>query len=176
VTPAEIEAALGANYDRLRALVCTYFPRNTRLRPEQLTNSPTALTNDLCMVLLNQKQPFRDSEHLMAVASIHCMRLVVDYLRHRSRAKRGGGKRGTPLPVHLAAIDDAPASWLLRDGINEALTRLAEELPRQAQVVMLHLFFGRTIAETAELIGIGTATVERDLQQANAYLRAIMSK
>jgi len=175
MTPAEVESALAANYDRLRGLVYAYLAKTTHLKPEQLTNPPTAISNDLCMVLLGQKQPFRDDEHLMAVASIHSMRLVVDYLRRRSRAKRGGGNRGAPLPEHLTADDKSPASWLQRDGISEALTRLAEEHPRLAQVLMLKVFFEQSTNETAELVGISTATVERDLQKANAYLRAMIN-
>ena len=174
LTEAEIEAALNTNYDRLRGLVCASLARTTRLAPQQLTNPPTAITNDVCMILLRQKQPFRDAEHLMAVASIHCMRLVVDYLRRRSRAKRGSGNRGSPLPNDLASHDGSPASWLLRDGINEALTRLAEDYPRQAQAVMLHAFFGRSVGEIAEPMGVGTATVERELKKAKVYLRTMI--
>ena len=173
MTLEDDKLALETNHERLRGLIYSYLAKTTRLRPEQLTNPPTAITNDVCMILLHQKQPFRDTEHLMAVASIHCMRLVVNYLRHRSRAKRGGGDRGAQLPDHLATHDKSPASWLLRDGINEALTRLSEDYPRQAQVVMLRAFFGRSVGEIAELIGVGTATVERELRKAKVYLRAM---
>ena len=60
--------------------------------------------------------------------------------------------------------------------INEALDRLAEEYPRQAQVVELRFFGGLTIEETVDAMqtsgdGISTRSVQRDWSFARAWLQ-----
>ena len=173
--PAEIALALETHYPRLKGLVRSQMARLSGRNPEGFTEPPTAIANDLCMQLINQRQPFRDAEHMMAVASIRCTHIVVDYLRERGRKKRGGGNRGSPLPNDLTDDRPTPASWLLRDGVAEALSRYTEEFPRQSQTLMLRVFFGRTIPEVAALLGVSTSTVDRDMQAARAYFRAVMS-
>jgi RNA polymerase sigma factor (sigma-70 family) len=55
--------------------------------------------------------------------------------------------------------------------LHEALTKLAIIDPQQSQIVELRFFGGRSIDETAEILGIGHATVERDWKLARAWLR-----
>lgn len=172
--PIEIAEALEAYYPRLKGLVRSQMTRLAGRSVEQFTESPTVHADDLCMELLSQRQRFRDAEHMMAVASIRCTQLVVDYLRKRMRKKRGGGRRGAPLPDDLAEARSGPSPWLLRDGVDEALTRYTDEFPRQAQTLMLRTFFGQPTSEVAEILGVSTATVERDMQAARAYFRVIM--
>jgi DNA-directed RNA polymerase specialized sigma24 family protein len=173
--PLEIANALESYYPRLKGLVRAQMSRLAGGGVDQFTESATVHTDDLCMELLNQRQPFRDAEHMMAVASIRCTQLVVDYLRRRSRRKRGGGRRGGALPTELVDDRAGPAQWLLRDGVAEALTRYTEEFPRQAQTLMLRAFFGQATAQIAEILGTSTATVERDLRLARAYFRSLMA-
>lgn len=175
LTPAEIALALESYYPRLKGLVWAQMVKLTGRSPDQFTETPTVHTNDLCMALLNQRKPFRDAEHLMAVASIRCMQIVVDYLRKRGRAKRGGGNRGVPLTTDTPDGCPGPEAWLMRDGIEDALTRFAEEHQRKSQALMLRAFMGRSIPEIAEILGISTATVERELNAARAYLQASLS-
>lgn len=174
LSPAELDLALATHYTRLQGLVRAQMARLTGRNLDQFTESPTAHTNDLCMDLVNQRQPFRDAEHMLAVASIRCRQILVDYLRKRGRAKRGGGNRGAPLTADIPDGRDGIESWLLRDGIEEALTRYVEEFPKQSQVLTLRVFFGRSIEETADLLGISTSTVEKAMRAARAYLRAVM--
>ncbi|MBX3323907.1 MAG: hypothetical protein KF757_13055 [Phycisphaeraceae bacterium] len=175
LTPAEIALALETYYPRLKGLVWAQMVKLTGRSPDQFTETPTVHTNDLCMALLNQRKPFRDAEHLMAVASIRCTRIVVDYLRKRGRAKRGGGNRGVPLATDTPDGRPGPEAWLMRDGIEDALTRFAEEHPRKSQALMLRAFMGRSTADISEMLGISTATVERELKAARAYLQASLS-
>ena len=56
-------------------------------------------------------------------------------------------------------------------GLHEALEELAEMDPQQARIVELKFFGGLSIDETAEVMGIGHATVERDWKMARAWLR-----
>ena len=55
--------------------------------------------------------------------------------------------------------------------LDEAMDRLANRNARWCDIVMHRYFAGRTIAETAELTGLATSTVESDWKLAKAWLR-----
>ena len=56
--------------------------------------------------------------------------------------------------------------------IDQALARLREFDPRLEQVFELRFFGGCTIEETSAALGLSTATVERDLRAARAFVAA----
>ena len=55
--------------------------------------------------------------------------------------------------------------------LDRALTELAEDDSRQAQVVELRYIGGLTLREIAEAVDISEATVERDLRHGRAWLK-----
>ena len=57
-------------------------------------------------------------------------------------------------------------------GIDEALERLAEQLPDAAEIVRLRYFVGLSIEEAAEVQGISRATAYRHWTFAKAWLQA----
>lgn len=94
--------------------------------------------------------------------------VMIDHLRSTNRQKRrAAGER--------VRLDDILDDLRRRDvdllGLDEALTRLAEFDERKARVVELRFFAGMSIPRAAEVLGIGTATVERDWNLARAWLR-----
>jgi len=105
-------------------------------------------------------------------------RILVDYARKRSAEKRGGGE----IKLSLSRAERTPVS---RDvdlvALDEALMRLVEEYPRQAQVVELLFFGGFSAQETADVLSasrveISLRTVERDWRFARAWLHQEMRK
>ncbi|MDQ3801623.1 MAG: ECF-type sigma factor, partial [Acidobacteriota bacterium] len=54
--------------------------------------------------------------------------------------------------------------------LDEALERLAAEDPQKARLVELRYFGGLSIEETAEVLGVGTATVIRQWRIVKAWL------
>ena len=62
-----------------------------------------------------------------------------------------------------------PAIDLL--ALHEALNELAEIDPQQSRIVELKFFGGLSTEETAEVLGVGHATIERDWKMARAWLR-----
>jgi RNA polymerase sigma factor (TIGR02999 family) len=97
----------------------------------------------------------------------------VDHARARLRHKRGGGQQ----QVSLAAAADVAigkASDLL--ALDDALNALAELDPQQSRIIELRFFGGLTIEETAEVLGVSTATVERGWRVARAWLRAELTR
>ena len=99
-------------------------------------------------------------------------RILVDYARGQRADKRGGDA------VHLAldeALEEAAAQHADIVALDDALTRLAAFDSRQSRIVELRYFGGLTIEETAEALGIGHSTVEREWTLARAWLRRELS-
>jgi RNA polymerase sigma-70 factor (ECF subfamily) len=60
--------------------------------------------------------------------------------------------------------------------LDDALNTLAEVDPRQSRVVELRFFAGLSLEETSEVMGIATATVQRDWTAARAWLHREISR
>jgi len=99
--------------------------------------------------------------------------LLVDYVRERRAAKRGGGQ------YHLSlnhADQTTRQSEIDLIALDEALNRLSALSERQSRIVELRYFSGLTIPETAEALGISSATVEREWSAARAWLYSELSR
>jgi RNA polymerase sigma factor (TIGR02999 family) len=151
-------------YNELRRLAQTYLRRE---RPGH-TLQPTALVHEAYMRLVDQSRvEWRSRSHFFSVASQMMRRVLIDYARARASEKRGGG--GSRLSLDEAAIvPEERAADLL--ALDEALKRLADTDERKSRVVELRFFGGLSINETAEALGMHTATVERDWVVAKAWL------
>src|SRR5262249_1640321 len=135
------------------------------------TLQPTALVHEAYFRLAGQKHvQWRNRAHFFGIASQAMRRILVDYARSRSAAKRGG-----PVPtVSLddVALSDERARELI--DLDGALSALAVVDPRQSRIVELRFFGGLTIEEIAGSIGVSPATVKRDLNVAKAWLHREM--
>ena len=105
--------------------------------------------------------------YVLAAASQAMRRILIDHaVAHRAQ-KRGGGVASVPL-------DDAVVMAVSRSdallALDEALDRLAALDVRAARVVECRFFGGMSVEETAEALGISTATVKRQWAVARAYL------
>ena len=104
---------------------------------------------------------------LGVLAVVLLLGLMVDYVRMRNTAKRGGDKRRISLEQVVAGLAERNIDLL---GLDEALDRLEAVGPRKCRVVELRFFADLSIAETAEVLGISDATVERDWKMAKVWL------
>jgi RNA polymerase sigma factor (sigma-70 family) len=79
----------------------------------------------------------------------------------------------------MVMLDDIEALPERKDvdivALNDALNTLAELDPRQTRVVELRFFAGLSLEEISEVMGIATATVQRDWTAARAWLYREMS-
>ena len=55
--------------------------------------------------------------------------------------------------------------------LDDALTRLERVEPEKAELVKMRYFAGLTIRETADILGISTATADRHWAYAKAWLQ-----
>ena len=75
---------------------------------------------------------------------------------------------------NVAAFGTQPDADLL--ALHDVLNRLEELDPVQARVVELRFFGGLTIKETAEVMRISHATVEREWRTAKAFLKLELTR
>ena len=134
------------------------------------TLGATALVNELYLKFVQQQQlSSRDRNEFMAMASTAMRNILVDYARAKKRQKRGGEYDRVPLQEVDAFLSDEEADEVLV--LDKAMNRLKEFDDRAFQVVQFRFFGGRTLDETAELMGVSKRTVQRSWTIAKAWLR-----
>ena len=159
-------------YGELRRLAASY------LRKERVghTLQPTALVHEAYMRLVDQTQvQWQNRAHFFGVAAQMMRRILVDHARGHMAAKRGSGGVKLSLEDNEAAIVSAEKAEELV-ALDEALNRLSEIDPQKSRIVELRFFGGLSIEETAEVLGIGTATVIRQWRMARAWLYGQVQK
>ena len=152
-------------YDELRRVASGLMRRE---RPDH-TLSPTAVVHEAVIRLLGEDvfdKP-ADRGFLFAAAARAMREVLIDHARRRAADRRGGGRRRVPLD---AVVDYFEGQGLDVVAVHEALDRLAQRDPRQAQVMTLRYFGGMTVAEVAAALGVSVVTVERDWRLARAWL------
>ena len=163
---AALEKLMPLVYDELRRLASNY------LRRERATHTlqPTALVNEAYLKLVDQRDAkWQNRAHFFGISAQLMRRILVDHARQHQAAKRGGSNQQRLSITSAERFAKQPEVDLL--ALNEALEELTQMDPQQAQIVELKFFGGLSINETAEVLGIGHATVERDWKMARAWLR-----
>jgi len=153
-------------YDALRRLAAEKLSHE---KPGQ-TLQATALVHEAYIRLVDvQQAPHWNSRgHFFAAAAEAMRRILINSARRKKSVKRGGALCRIDLDV--AAIEaPQPAEKLL--ALDEAVTRLAARDPTKAELVQLRYFAGLTIQESADVLGISTATAERYWAYARAWLQ-----
>jgi RNA polymerase sigma factor (TIGR02999 family) len=163
-SPEASEHLIRLVYDELHRVAERYMRRE---RGDH-TLQPTILVDEAFMRLVEQRaMTWQNRAHFFAIAAQAMRRILVDYARRRSAARRNGGQRVT-LADDVAATDARPIDLIALD---DALRRLAALDERQAHVVELRFFGGLDVDQTAEALGISSATVKRDWAFAKAWLQ-----
>jgi RNA polymerase sigma factor (TIGR02999 family) len=172
--PHAAEQLLPLVYEELRRLAAQ------RLAGEGAghTLQPTALVHEAYLKLVgpNPQRFWNGRAHFFAAAAEAMRRILIDHARRKHRARRGGGMTR----VELDDMDDL--SLVAESGgadellaLDEALTRLAANDPRRAELVRLRYFAGLTVEQAAELLGISRATADRHWAFARAWLYDAMT-
>ena len=152
-------------YNELRNVADAYLRRE---RPDH-TLQATALVNEAYLRLIGQKHGrWQGRKHFFGIAARLMRQVLVEHARKHKAEKRGGGRVAVTLE-QFAEVSSTPDVDIL--AVHEALERLAVFDARQAQIVELRFFGGLSIDETAEILGVGHATVEREWTMARAWLR-----
>jgi RNA polymerase sigma-70 factor, ECF subfamily len=120
------------------------------------------------MKLADQRDAkWQNRAQFFGVASQVMRRILVDYARGQQRLRRGGKQQKVALD-DVVLISPNRTDELL--AVNESLSKLEKLDPRQARVVELRYFAGLTIEEIANVVGVASKTVTRELNMAKAWL------
>lgn len=158
--------------DQLMALVYDALHRRAEahLRRERRdhTLQPTALVNEVYLRLVDQRRiHWQNRAQFYGSRRGMMRRILVDHARGRRMAKRSGRQVRVSLHDGAAAVHPPDAEIL---DLDAALTRLAGIDPRKTRIAELRFFGGLSLRETAHVLGLSIATVERDWQVARAWL------
>ena len=131
------------------------------------TLQPTALVHEAYLRLVPAGSGWENRRHFFGAAAEAMRRILVDHARRRGAEKRGGDLER----VTLSGVD-VPAAGGEIDVllIDAALTELAAERPRLAELVTLRYFAGMSIEDAARALEVSPATAKRDWTFARAWL------
>ena len=158
--------------ERLTPLVYNDLRRIARrfIRLERVdhTLQPTALVHEAYLRLADKAQPqWQDRAHFYAVAGLLMRRILVDHARLHRSAKRGFGLPKLSLDDPCSRTTEPVADIL---SLDDSLNSLASIDERKCRIVELRFFGGLTIEETADMLGLSTATVINETRLARAWL------
>jgi len=153
-----------------RATLKKYLPHS-----RDNTLQPTAIVNEAYLKLRGVKNSqMSERGAFYALCAEIIKHIIIDYLRRKSAARRGGGIEMEPLDKVLdfgwirnrdsSTVEDVFA-------FQEVLERLAVQYQRESRVIVLKYYLGLTDEEIAESIQVSTPTVRRDLTFAKAWIR-----
>lgn len=151
-------------YPHLRQIADALFRRE---RTGHLLQ-PTSVVNELFMKLVQVRTlSFQDRQHFYSFSARVMRRVLVDHARSESRQKRDAG---TQVPLHedLAWFETSPAEIL---DLNRALGELEALDERKCRMIELRFLLGFTADETADLMNLSKASVDRDLRFARGWLQ-----
>jgi RNA polymerase sigma factor (TIGR02999 family) len=152
-------------YDELHRIATRYL----RGERDDHTLQPTALVNEAYLRLVGQREiEWQNRAHFVGVAARLMRMILVDHARAHRAGKRYGGALKVPVDEALAVAFERDVDLVALD---EALERLAAFDPDLCRLVELRYFGGLTTKETAEALGVSTATVEREWATARGWLR-----
>ena len=157
-------------YDELHRLAESYLRRDRR----EHTLQATALVNELFLKFYDQNSmSWQNRAQFFGVAAQIMRRILVDHARAHYSVKRGGDRHEVSLK-DVAAFGAQPDADLL--ALHDALNQLESIDPAQGRIVELRFFGGLTIRETAEVMKISHATVEREWRTAKAFLKRELTR
>lgn len=143
-------------------------------RHSSQTLQTTALVNEAYLKLVpRQPTDWSGRKHFFAVAAKAMRHILIDYAKQKSREKRGGGRLPVTLDENLVAAGERADVFIALD---EALTILAQQDERLAQVVEYRFFGGLSEAEIGDLLQLSERTIRRDWRKARAWLAVALSE
>lgn len=108
-----------------------------------------------------------DRRQFLAYAARAMRSVVVDFVRQRNAARRGGNVSLVSLPEGVDG-GSSPPDEILR--VHEALERLERLDADAARVVEMRYFAGLQVPEIAEALSVSVTTIERRWRTARAFL------
>jgi RNA polymerase sigma factor (TIGR02999 family) len=154
---------LSVAYTRLRSIAGACMSSE---RPDS-TLQPTALVGELYLRLAGAKlSDWKDREHFYSFCARAMRWILTDHARARAREKRQT-PRLLPLTTDIRWLGEREEDAF---DLDRALSRLEEFDSRKAKIIELRVYLSCTAEETAGILNLSKATVDRDMRLACAWL------
>jgi RNA polymerase sigma factor (TIGR02999 family) len=155
-------------YGELRRIAQSFMRRQ---QPGH-TLQPTALVNEAFIKLFQDTEPdIADRAHFLALMSRVMRQILIDHVRARGTAKRGGGESRVTWDTNIEVTGGRDSEHIKLLDLHRALEALARENAPLAQVLEMHYFGGMTAEEVSVVLARSVHTVRHDLRLARAWLR-----
>ena len=163
--PAAAEQLLPLVYDELRKLAAAKLAQEA----SDHTLQAAALVHEAYMrpADVDKVQHWNSRGHFFGAAAEAMRRILVEKARQKRALKRGGDFQRVELVDYARPESDSDIDFLALD---DALDQLAKEHPEKARLVMLRFFAGRSLEESADMIGVSRTTAQRYWTYARAWL------
>lgn len=125
----------------------------------------TALVNEALIKLIRENITWENRQQFYRFINRRMKEVLIDYARRTPRVEY--------IDVDEAVVPDQKSRELIR--LDKALEELAEFDERKATIVECRFFIGLTMAEIAELLGVGKSTIERDWDFTRSWLEQQMT-
>ncbi len=159
-----LEALTPLIYDQLHRIAA----RSIRGERANHTLQTTALVHEAYVRLIDVDVEWKSRSHFYALAARIMRRILINHANAKGAAKRGGGARDLQLE-DIVAVSPETSDDILE--LHEALTALAEQDKRKADILELHYFGGLTYEEMSEVLGLSSSTLDREIRFAKAWIR-----
>ena len=151
-------------YPHLREVAAAYIRREKA--PGVL--QATSLVHELYLRLRNQRKAgWDDRVHFYTFCAKVMRRILIDHARSQMAQRHGGSVQQVPISENLVWVEVGSPEVIELDDALEELGRLDAT---KVQVIELRCYLGHTAEETAELLNLSKATVDRHLSFAKAWL------
>jgi len=150
-------------YDELHRLAGSYMRREN---PGH-TLQTTGLVHEAYMRMVDQNANWSNRAHFFGIAAKMMRRVLLDHAKSHHREKRGGGAVRVTLDEPAMLSKDSDREII---ALENALKRLEGIDELRAQIVELRFFAGLSNEEISKILGISTATVQRQWTGARAWL------
>ena len=151
-------------YHDLRRLA---HARLQRSEPITLLDTTSLVHETYLRVLNSGRIDVSERPRFLAYAAQVMRSVIVDFVRQRHAARRGGGDVKVSLDSATEAVQ-SPEDEVLR--ISQALDELGKVDERLAKLVEMRYFGGFTEEDIALALGVNERTVRRDWQKARLLL------
>ena len=153
-------------YEELRRLAAQQMARE---QPGQ-TLQATALVHEAYIRLVEvEGQNWSSRAHFFRTAAEAMRRILIENARRKKSLKSGGDRKR----IHFdEATVTTGSDWDVDEliALDEALQKLSQKDKTKADLVKLRFFTGLTIEQSADFLGISTATAKRYWTYARAWL------
>ena len=115
--------------------------------------------------------PWKNRAHFYALSARMMRRLLINHANERDTEKRGGKLRRVEFEEEAGGNQNTIAHHADLFALNAALEELGQQDKRKLELLELQYFAGLNFREMAEVTGLSTSTLDRELRFARTWLK-----